>query len=56
MATNTSYVKEAKDAKEKQNRCNLALVADFRFFKEIGNSNVKLTTSYLVIIKIIFTP
>ena len=31
------------------NRCYLALVADHRFFKEIGNSNVKLTTAYLVI-------
>jgi disintegrin and metalloproteinase domain-containing protein 17 len=31
-----------------QNRCSLALVADYRFFKEIGNSNVKLTTAYLM--------
>jgi len=29
-------------------RCALALVADHKFFKEIGNSNVKLTTAYLM--------
>ena len=30
------------------NRCSLALVADYKFFKEIGNSNVKLTSAYLM--------
>jgi hypothetical protein len=34
--------------KDGVNRCYLALVADHRFYKEIGNSNVKLTTAYLV--------
>lgn len=34
--------------RQRKNRCYLALVADHRFFKEIGNSNVKLTTAYLV--------
>jgi disintegrin and metalloproteinase domain-containing protein 17 len=29
-------------------RCALALVADHKFFKEIGNSNIKLTTAYLM--------
>ncbi len=35
-------------SQQRKNRCYLALVADHRFFKEIGNSNVKLTTAYLV--------
>ena len=41
------------------NRCHRALVADHRFFKEIGNSNEKLTTAYLMniigSINVIFT-
>lgn len=32
----------------KKNRCYLALVADHRFYKEIGNSDAKLTSAYLV--------
>ena len=32
----------------KKNRCHLALVADYKFFRSIGNSNVKQTTAYLV--------
>lgn len=50
----------AEEDKERQaNRCHLALVADHRFFKEIGNSNEKLTTAYLMnivgAINVIFT-
>ena len=40
----------AQETKRKKipNRCSLALVADYKFFKEIGNSNVKLTSAYLM--------
>ena len=36
------------DDKKKKNRCYLALVADHKFYQEIGNSNGKLTTAYMV--------
>ena len=36
------------DRDAKKNRCYLALVADHRFYKEIGQSDVKLTSAYLV--------
>jgi hypothetical protein len=29
-------------------RCKIALVADHRFFKEIGNNNAQLTTLHMV--------
>ena len=29
-------------------RCKIALVADHRFFKEVGNSNAQLTTLHMV--------
>lgn len=32
----------------RRNRCYLALVADHRFFREIGNSDNKLTIAYMV--------
>lgn len=37
-----------RDEKDSKNRCYLALVADHRFYQEIGNSDAKLTSAYLV--------
>lgn len=39
---------------KKKTRCSLALVADHRFYTEIGNSNIKQTTAYLVNINSFF--
>lgn len=38
-----------------KNRCHLALVADHRFYQEIGNGNGKLTVAYMVFTDSIFT-
>ena len=48
--TNKSNTLGTRPTKKKQvpNRCNVAMVADYKFFKEIGNSNAKLTTAYLM--------
>lgn len=37
-----------------KNRCGLALVADWTFFEKIGNSDVKMTTLYMVSLFIYF--
>jgi disintegrin and metalloproteinase domain-containing protein 17 len=41
--TKIKYLKETKS-----NRCYLALVADHKFYENIGNSNWKLTTAYMI--------
>lgn len=41
-------IQNANNKDSKKNRCYLALVADHKFYKEIGNSDVKLTSAYLV--------
>lgn len=49
QATKSEKYFDDSTAKTKiPNRCSLALVADYKFFKEIGNSNVKLTSAYLM--------
>lgn len=45
---NKSPLENTNNIKEMKNRCSLALVADHRFYKEIGNQDVKLTTAYLM--------
>ncbi|RMZ96592.1 adam 17-like protease, partial [Brachionus plicatilis] len=43
-----SRTKRQNRSKKLKNRCHLALVADHKFYKEIGNSNDKLITAYMV--------
>lgn len=40
--------RQQEESKKIKNRCHLALVADHKFYKEIGNSNDKLITAYMV--------
>lgn len=39
---------EAYNFNGEKTRCPLLLVADYRFFKEMGGSNYKTTVNYLV--------
>ena len=39
---------EKQKTVKRKNRCNIALVADYKFFNSIGNLNVRQTTAYLV--------
>lgn len=61
--TNDSLTKERGKRVKRQSdyeytptktRCPLLLVADYRFFQEMGASNTKTTISYLVIIMFFF--
>ncbi|CAF0705583.1 unnamed protein product [Brachionus calyciflorus] len=40
--------RQSTNTEPRRNRCNLALVADHKFYREIGNSNDRLTTAYLM--------
>jgi hypothetical protein len=49
---NEESIKKEKRSLGTKKRCKIALVADHRFFKEIGNKNEQLTTLHMVSFKI----
>lgn len=49
LKRDTKLIMDKKNYQNKRkNRCNVALVADYKFFTNIGNSNVRQTTAYLL--------